>query len=375
MAQYSEKVYITDSFYTYGTQYSVTAYYGEPLKAESVYNFYTTTQGYSSYEPQSRGTILASLPERIGINKKRCTGYDFFAFVESREYSFNGNLPSGSNKAYAVDGTQSRNQSFIRYMSTDWRNTYLDIVSMATNSYVKLSNNKSLSSHPAITVFMGCTGNVYANTDYFGKISLTVQGHAGKNPPYVIYNYADVIPFASNMFPSKFVDKKIDNTFRWNFDYYKYDVTGTIKQASAKLRYRNKSDTNYTEIAIAGETNTYTIPANTFTANEIEWQVIVTSDDGITSETENWTTLTTIDSAPKCEAVFPNGIFIDGTQNNTFMWDHIIDTGSPQSKYELQYSTDGTTWINLSTESTARESYTVPADTLPAGNLKWRVRT
>ena len=69
-------------------------------------------------------------------------------------------------------------------------------------------------------------------------------------------------------------------------------------------------------------------------------------------------------------------MYIDGAADNVFRWNHIVETGSPQSRYEAQYSTDnGLNWLALGGEVTERESLTVTADTLPAGSILWRVRT
>lgn len=202
-----------------------------------------------------------------------------------------------------------------------------------------------------------------------------VKPYNSTNPPYLEIIYHDIIPLVTDRYPSKFLDKKNPCTFSWKFSLDKEPTYGTVKQASSKFRYRTKGETTYTEVLIEGETNTHTLPENTLTADEIEWQVIVTSDDNIESTQSDWVSVTTVDSIPTCQVVYPNDTFIDGTQDNLFTWSHIIDTGSPQTKYDLQYSTDGTVWVDLSTETTPRESYHVAADTLPAGSIKWRVRT
>ena len=149
-----------------------------------------------------------------------------------------------------------------------------------------------------------------------------------------------------------------------------------LSQGSAKFRWRPVGG-NYTEIPISGAESTITIPANTFTTNEIEWQVNVTSNDGIESEFTPWYKLTTVDSVPqKPKPITPVLAFADGSLPVIFSWDHVIDTNSVSSGFDLEYSADqGATWSTLVNEVSENTAYTVAPSVLPAGNLQWRVRT
>ena len=75
------------------------------------------------------------------------------------------------------------------------------------------------------------------------------------------------------------------------------------------------------------------------------------------------------------EPVSPAGIVIDGTAVNRFSWQHVISTGTAQTKAELQQSTDGSTWSALATVTGADTYWDAPADTFTAGTKYWRVRT
>ena len=167
-------------------------------------------------------------------------------------------------------------------------------------------------------------------------------------------------------------------------DSHEINETGVISraaaisanQASAKFRWRSAGASTYTEISISGSQNTCTIPANTFPGSNIEWQVVVTSDDGIAGTASAWYTLGTTDAISTAEVFSPKSAYIDGEQDNTFTWNHIISTGSTQTAFSLQRSTDGgSNWTTFASGVTSETSYVVSADTLPGGQLQWRVRT
>jgi hypothetical protein len=148
-------------------------------------------------------------------------------------------------------------------------------------------------------------------------------------------------------------------------------------QASAKFRWRPKGATEYTEYGIEGAQNTYTVPTDTFATEQIEWQVVLTSDDGIEGTPSPWYTLTTVDAVSSPATESPKSALCDGSEPITFKWIHNITTGTAQGAYELQFSADGgTTWNELAAKTASPSvTYDVPADTLPAGTILWRVRT
>ena len=62
--------------------------------------------------------------------------------------------------------------------------------------------------------------------------------------------------------------------------------------------------------------------------------------------------------------------------DNHFEWEHIISTGSAPRGFEIQYREGSSEWETLiDQKDTEQTYYDVPANTLPAGNLEWRVRT
>lgn len=193
------------------------------------------------------------------------------------------------------------------------------------------------------------------------------------------YSDDDVGIQASDFAPSSgaFVNRKQKNTFTWAC---KDDTDLTqvcfaeIKQTSAVFEWRVKNASASNTISVSGATTSCTVPANTFPSGTIEWRVKVTANSGTTT-TSAWQEITTTDVTPFCKPVSPSGIVIDATIVNRFSWQHIISTGTPQSKADLQWSADGTTWNTLATVAGENQYYDVPANKFTSGTKYWRVRT
>ena len=193
------------------------------------------------------------------------------------------------------------------------------------------------------------------------------------------YSDDDVGIQASDFAPSSgaFVNRKQKNTFTWAC---KDDTDLTqvcfaeIKQTSAVFEWRVKNASTSNTISVSGATTACTVPANTFPSGTLEWRVKVTANSGTTT-TSAWQEITTTDVTPTAKPVSPSGIVIDATIANRFSWQHIISTGTPQSKADLQWSADGTTWNTLATVTGENQYYDVPANTFTSGTKYWRVRT
>ena len=193
------------------------------------------------------------------------------------------------------------------------------------------------------------------------------------------YSDDDVGIQASDFAPSSgaFVNRKQKNTFTWAC---KDDTDLTqvcfaeIKQTSAVFEWRVKNASTSNTISVSGATPACTVPANTFPSGTIEWRVKVTANSGTTT-TSAWQEITTTDVTPTAKPVSPSGIVIDATIVNRFSWQHIISTGTPQSKADLQWSADGTTWNTLATVTGENQYYDVPANKFTSGTKYWRVRT
>lgn len=214
-----------------------------------------------------------------------------------------------------------------------------------------------------------------------GTSEAVFYGEKSTRKPFLTCEYSNdnVGIKADNLSPSAgaFVNRTQKNTFTWDAED---DTDPTqvcfaeVKQTSAVFEWRVKNASASNTISISGATTACTVPANTFPSGTIEWRVKVTANSGTTT-TSAWQEITTTEVTPTAKPVSPSGIVIDATIANRFSWQHIISTGTPQSKADLQWSADGTTWNTLATVTGENQYYDVPANTFTSGTKYWRVRT
>ena len=214
-----------------------------------------------------------------------------------------------------------------------------------------------------------------------GTSEAIFYGEKSTRKPFLTCEYSNdnVGIKADNFSPSSgaFVNRFQKNTFTWGATD---DTTITqvcfaeIKQTSAVFEWRVKNASTSNTISVSGATTACTVPANTFPSGTIEWRVKATANSGTTT-TSAWQEITTTDVTPSCKPVSPSGIVIDATIATRFSWQHIISTGTPQSKADLQWSADGTTWNTLATVTGENQYYDVPANKFTSGTKYWRVRT
>lgn len=214
-----------------------------------------------------------------------------------------------------------------------------------------------------------------------GTSEAIFYGEKSTHKPFLTCEYSNdnVGIKADNLSPSAgaFVNRAQKNTFTWDAED---DTDPTqvcfaeVKQTSAVFEWRVKNASTSKTISVSGTTTACTVPANTFQSGIIEWRVKVTANSGTTT-TSAWQEITTTDVIPTAKPVSPSGIVIDATIVNRFSWQHIISTGTPQSKADLQWSADGTTWNTLATVTGENQYYDVPANTFTSGTKYWRVRT
>lgn len=214
-----------------------------------------------------------------------------------------------------------------------------------------------------------------------GTSEAIFYGEKSTHKPFLTCEYSNdnVGIKADNLSPSAgaFVNRAQKNTFTWGAED-DTDLTqvcfAEVKQTSAVFEWRVKNASTSNTISVSGATTACTVPANTFPSGTIEWRVKVTANSGTTT-TSAWQEITTTDVTPSCKPVSPSGIVIDATIATRFSWQHIISTGTPQSKADLQWSADGTTWNTLATVTGKNQYYDVPANTFTSGTKYWRVRT
>lgn len=169
------------------------------------------------------------------------------------------------------------------------------------------------------------------------------------------------------------ISKKQENKFSWKSSS-SIMVSPKVTQERAVLRWRAGTDDVIHEVAVAGNVQSVTIPADTFDADEIQWQITVTANSGVVTTSE-WMTLSTLDVKPEAKVISPQNTIVDATADSVFLWEHIITTGTAQSKADLQKSEDGSAWETLATITGPETQWICPAGTLTSSVKYWRVRT
>ncbi len=221
-------------------------------------------------------------------------------------------------------------------------------------------------------------GVVALRSNYINDTVITFHGVAGVNKPYLLLSMEEA-DMSLNQTPTTgaYLNRHAVVKLIWTLSTNAYGGAAVFTQASATVSWRKGASGTISTINVSGSEMSCSIPANTApSTEELQWKVNVSFESGETAESD-WATLTTIDSISSCALVSPASTFIDGSVVNRFTWNHIIATGTAQSKYDLQYSTnDGASWTNIASAVESENQYCdVPADTIPAGTVLWRVRT
>lgn len=149
-----------------------------------------------------------------------------------------------------------------------------------------------------------------------------------------------------------------------------------LSARSATLEYRTAGATAVTSktAVVSASGISYTAPANLFASGNYEYRFKIVDNLGRAAYSA-WTAFTTHDTIPVATPLSPDSSLEDGTHAITFRWTHSNESGSAQTKAELQKSADGSTWTALTTVTGAANEYAAPAGTFASGTWFWRVRT
>lgn len=196
---------------------------------------------------------------------------------------------------------------------------------------------------------------------------------ASEKPELEIEYGGDVVINPTALSPaSGYIPKGTSCTFRWGTERSGLCL-GDLTLTGVTFRWRVTGSETATEVD-CGAATSYTLPGSSITADSIQWQVETTDSQGNVS-TSGWRTLSTVEALSSAVAESPKNIMVDGSADTVFRWAHLIATGTAPSASELQISADGSTWTQLVTVAGSALETTIPAGTLPAGELQWRVRT
>lgn len=192
--------------------------------------------------------------------------------------------------------------------------------------------------------------------------------------PYIVLTYNEGSRIVVNDAPGGHVDRTAAVTFSWHATYQGFPIE-EIAQNKAVLRWKNGPSGTVNTVNISGSTTSYTMAANTLPeSSDLYWQVqfYYTASASVTSD---WTSFRTTDTEGVCTGISPSGVYIDGTEETRFVWSWSNETGTAPTGYDLQVK--GPADVDFSTvksETTANTFAVVAANTLPGGQIQWRVR-
>ena len=181
----------------------------------------------------------------------------------------------------------------------------------------------------------------------------------------------DAVPSSTQSPTSGYINKSVANTFTATF----IPSTLSFAQLERTTLYIDwkESETGTVTTVNCGNADSYTFPANTFTGDTVIWRARMLCSNGTTYEWP-WRTLTTIEPLMTAQPVSPINVIADGGEEITFQWTTASSAGVAPTGADLQISEDGVSWTDLGHVSGAETVFTAAPDSLPPGNVSWRVR-
>lgn len=172
-------------------------------------------------------------------------------------------------------------------------------------------------------------------------------------------------------------------------------VCAAVKLGSGNIQITWTNNVNYSEYStevwesqnggayallttVATGLATYThIAPSTIVTHKYKVRSKTTSGTSLVSSYSNESALVVLLSTASAPTITsPSGVTLDATEAITFTWVHNPTDGTPQNKYQLQYSIDGGGFVTVGPTTTGVSSYVMPASTLTnAHTITWKVAT
>lgn len=150
---------------------------------------------------------------------------------------------------------------------------------------------------------------------------------------------------------------------------YYSEALNQYSVAGGTLYYKKTSAGSYTSINFTG--STVTVPANTFQDSETyDMYIKANADSGETYDTAV-VNINTADAVPTVEALSPSNRILYGTAQ--FNWNYSVPTGTAQTAFDIQTSTDQLTWTDIASHAAGSET-SYEATVSQSGTVYWRVR-
>lgn len=201
---------------------------------------------------------------------------------------------------------------------------------------------------------------------------------------------------ASSRVPSKqsTANKNDPITFSWQLSTDTSQIDNPAQEnivstvSNYKLYWRDTASSTDGVLLYTGTDTAYTAPANTFDGHsQIQWRVVGSMSNGVSinpyayAETDDpddgWFTLNLadLDAKSTCKIIYPNNVSVDGTSSVLFEWQHVVSTGTAQTRADIQTGSTPNQLTDFATIQGAANTYSAPANSFTAGDLYWRVRT
>lgn len=203
-----------------------------------------------------------------------------------------------------------------------------------------LKSNQDIIKEPITVTGFGLTFSTYGNYPFIGETN-----YAGgyKNPAK---------PFSIEVTPR----------------YYS-EILTQYTLASAVFYYKETSASTYTSVPVVD--GTVTVPAGTLQDSKVYDIYFDATDTEGTTVQCGQAQITTSDGPAVTTAVSPNNEVEYGTV--TFRWNYSNITGELQHAFDLQTSTDGSTWTDVFSHEETSETQ-ITAEVTTSGTIYWRVR-
>ena len=146
--------------------------------------------------------------------------------------------------------------------------------------------------------------------------------------------------------------------------------------SAATFYWRSGESGDFTAVTMTpnGNTASATIAAGTFPSGILQWYAEATDNTNRTTSTDTYT-LQALNANVEAAPVSPVNTLESGSGPITFIWSYGSIDGTPQSKAQIRYSSDGGThWTTLPDISGSGTRTTVAAGTFPGGTITWQVR-
>lgn len=201
-----------------------------------------------------------------------------------------------------------------------------------------------------------------------------VYSHTGNYKPYVVIQYEDVPPRRpSQQFPSNVkLDARTPIKFSW-----KYSSQDNQVQTRYEIQYSINGQSTWTTVSGTNANEYHDFTADTFPeTGTIYWKVRVRDGNNLWSDWSSVYKFNTVVTPQKTPRIIsPTSGYLDGSEKIKLSWEFLggadYDT---QGKYELQYSTNGSSW-NTINKTTSLQYHEFDKDFFGSGRIEWKVKT